>query len=195
MTKKSYGKFYVYTLKDPDTLRIFYVGRSKSPNSRLIQHKSEAQKFKTVSKNKTERLYGIVTPGNEDVTGNEKKLKWINSINQRGKNVIFEIIDQWTVDTLTDANRLEEAWIAHYKSLGHPLTNVVTSHRMDPSWYGPTNPKWREGWARNPQEYIQMLKDGRIGKKRKEENRPLTQKQRKRLNKISRRIQARKKKK
>lgn len=161
---EAYGKVSIYSLSDPESHRVFYVGRSQRPESRFMEHLTEAERYRVATEDVLERLFGIKAKKEGlDGTGNTKKLKWINSILIRGLEVEFTILDEWSAPTLQDANRLEDAWIAHMKSMGHPLTNVVYSRRMLPKWYGKANPHFREGWAETPQAYISMLKAGAVG--------------------------------
>lgn len=164
MIAAPYGKVSIYAMSDPESHRVFYVGRSQRPESRFMEHLTEAERYRVATEDVLERLFGIKAKKEGlDGAGNAKKLKWINSILVRGLEVEFTILDEWTAPTLQDANRLEDAWIAHMKSLGHPLTNVVYSRRMLPKWYGKTNPHFRTGWAETPQAYIAMLKSGAVG--------------------------------
>ena len=169
---QTYGKVSIYALSDPTTHRVFYVGRSLRPQSRFTEHMTEAERFRQATEDVLERLFGIETTKKRetDGSGNGKKLKWILSILDRGLEVEFTILDEWTAPTVQDANRLEDAWIAEMRHRGHPLSNVIYSRRMNPKWYGKTNPYFKPGWAETPQAYISMLKAGVIGSARESNN-------------------------
>jgi hypothetical protein len=148
-TSSGYGHFWIYALIDPDSKRIFYVGRSKYPNSRLLQHMNEAEKYKTAKEMTLTDLLGITIRERPDAS-NTRKLRWLNSIAARGLSPDFEILDEWVCVDTSDANRLEDAWIAEMRRRGEPLTNKILSHRMNPSWYNTS-----------PEQYINWLKDGK----------------------------------
>lgn len=154
-----YGHFWVYALIDPDSKRVFYVGRSKYPNSRLLQHMSEAEKYKAAREFSLSELFGLSRKKSVEVS-NTRKIKWLNSIASRGATPDFEILDEWVCFDVADANRLEDAWIAEMRSRGEPLTNKILSHRMNPKWY-----------KTSPTQYIQWLKAGKPSKHKSDDDR------------------------
>lgn len=163
--RKQYGNVVIYALLDPDTHKVFYVGRSKHPEARLLQHLSEAEQVKTKEQHPLERLFGIIIEGKESREKgkyNEKKVKKINDILERGKDPKFVILDQWYAPTLRDANRLEDAWIAEMRRRGEPLTNMILSRRMEVWWYDSSRDNFNSNWAKSPMEFIQLLKSGKF---------------------------------
>lgn len=155
-----YGYFAVYALADPDTKRIFYVGRSKRPQTRFKQHLKEALEAHITDP--FAKLFGLdqlVTPDTA-FEGNDKKLGQIRQIVARGQEPLFIIIDEWEAETLSEANRLEDAWIAEMRRRGEPLTNMTISRRMETWWYDRRRPGFKPGWAASPMEFIQRLKAG-----------------------------------
>jgi len=163
------NKVTIYGLRDPESKKIFYIGRSARVQTRFTQHLNEAKKYKASNETMLERLFGIkeesVTIKKEEKdNGNSRKLNWINQIIERGQEVELVILDEWdNCTTDQDANRLEDAWIAHMRSKNQPLTNFFYSTRMEIWWYGESNKNFKEGWAKSPAEYIEMLKAGKVG--------------------------------
>lgn len=154
-----YGKFYIYALIDPNTNETFYIGRSKHPKQRYNQHINHT---KNLPENDDEYMYRLVgiSPWEKKFlkSSNPNKDKRIAALLENGQKPIVKIIDEWEAERLSDANRLEEAWIAHFFALRQPLTNRLTSHRMMPSWYK------RKGarFVGEPIEYIRQLKAGEL---------------------------------
>ena len=180
----AYGKVWTYGLIDPQTQRVFYVGRSQRPHSRFAEHCAEATRYQMSKTHPLERLWGIDMSNvaleealQEDGWGdmsvrhlsspktresNVKKCKWILDLWERELEPEFKILDEWDAPTKIDANRLEDAWIAAMRAKRQPLTNVIYSHRMNPNWYGPANKRYKEGWPKDPDEYIARLKSGTV---------------------------------
>lgn len=140
--KKSYGHFFIYALADPTTDRIFYVGRAADPQFRLKQHLYEARHSDT----------------NVLSEVNRRKCRWINRILLGGNDVKLIILDEWECASLSQANRLEDAWMAIMRQQKQPLANYSTSRRQRPEWY--LKVKLPEGLARTPQNFIRSLKSG-----------------------------------
>lgn len=153
-----YGKFVIYGLVDPRDNLYFYVGRTRRPNNRLLQHVSEAEKYKNSKEITIDELFGVVSRIDPDAS-NKRKLGKINSIKSDGYEPQFVILDTWECNDVTDANRLEDAWIAHMRLCGYSLTNKTLSHRMNPKWYSKDRKGWKEGYYTSPEEYIQWLKN------------------------------------
>lgn len=195
--KKPYGKVYIYALKDPDTGRVFYVGRTKrTPRTRLLGHIAEAEKYARDTESVNKLLWGVdVLKG--DVKSREhsniRKLRWILSIKHRGLEVEQEVLDEAEFDIEQDAARLEEAWIAEMRIRNQPLTNYIYSRRMNPSWYGESNPKYKEGWANTPLEYIDKLKAGEIGGTKTKTGKPRRRYNRSQLRRLSKKAHSRSK--
>lgn len=145
----AYGKFSIYALKDPVTNRVFYIGRSKHPSTRILQHVSEAQNYKASQQITEDQLFGLEKFLKRG-TGSLKKMKWINNIIEKGLQPELIILDEWDCFDVADANRLEDAWIAEMKRRGEPLTNRILSRRMKPEWY-----------ITSPTQYMEWLKAGK----------------------------------
>lgn len=188
-----YGKVYIYALKDPETNRVFYVGRTKrSPETRLLGHLAEVEQYQRENENLLAKLLGFKVVGSvsDKAEGNVKKIKWILEIRRRGLEPRIEVLDIGDFEIEQDAARLEEAWIAEMRMRKQPLTNYIYSRRMNPSWYGETNPGYKPGWARTPMEYIERLKAGKVGgaKTKTNKSRAYTLPQLRRLSKKAHKI-------
>ena len=90
---------YIYTLVDPITNEVRYVGRSVNPKKRYHRHLSESR-------------YG---------TRSHKKA-WVRSLIQQDQKPILEIIE--TVPPDLPWQPREQYWIRHYRSKGIKLTNM-----------------------------------------------------------------------
>lgn len=93
-------KIYIYTLSDPDSLQVRYVGKSKKPNNRYSQHLIDA-------KNNKYKCY---------------KDNWIRSLLKTNKKPIIDIIDELESN---DWEWLEQYWISQFKAWGFKLTNMT----------------------------------------------------------------------
>lgn len=88
---------YIYSLNDPDTLEVRYVGKSNNPWRRL--------------------------PGHLNDTKRTHKVNWIKSLKAIDKKPTLLIIEQVDIDQWEEA---EMRWIAHYRSImGEKLTNTT----------------------------------------------------------------------
>jgi hypothetical protein len=88
---------FIYTLCDPDTLMVRYVGKTNNPRHRLAQHLLEKKK------------------------DNSHKARWIKKLKREGKKPILQIIEEVDMDKWEEA---EIKWISFYKGLGCKLTNI-----------------------------------------------------------------------
>lgn len=96
--KKLYMKTtFIYTLSDPDSLKIRYVGKSNNPKKRLYDHL---------------KSYHLTTT---------HKNNWIKSIVENNKIPILNIIDEVPVDNW---QFWEIYWISKLKNEGNNLTNI-----------------------------------------------------------------------
>jgi hypothetical protein len=146
-------KIFIYGLKQNDQNTYFYIGKTKRPKNRLLQHIYEAQSF----------FLENITPIKKRKNGkNIQKIKIIFNTIKSGKQILMDIIDVIETNDEHDGTCLEEAWIAHFRMARHPLTNYIYSRRMSPQWYGEKNPFYKEGWAKTPLDYIEKIKSGVI---------------------------------
>ena len=89
-------KTYIYTLTDPNTNEIRYVGKSNNPQKRLYDHIHHSQ-----------------------ITHTHKNM-WIKSLIKEGKLPILNIIDEVLIE---EWQEYEIYWIDKLKKEGHNLTN------------------------------------------------------------------------
>jgi len=89
---------YLYTLNDPTTGEVRYVGKSDTPYKRFTQHLSKSKKNNTYKNN------------------------WISSLINEGKKPILQIID--VVET-SQWGFWESYWISLFKTWGFKLTNLT----------------------------------------------------------------------
>lgn len=155
-------KVYIYVIRDPRNGEVFYVGRTNSYAERFGQHLREAELYRSQQENRVATLFQMqevsIKARSRKAGQNVRKLSRINSIVDSGQAPIFEVIDTWEVLDVKYANQLEEAWIAEYRMRGAPLTNYITSHRMNPWWYNPKRAGWKSYYADSPMKYIEMIK-------------------------------------
>ena len=88
----------IYTLSDPFTGEVRYVGKALRPKGRLKGHLSK-------------QGLSLKTPNAE----------WLRSLVAQGAVPAMTIIEIATVDTW---KQVERRWIAHYRSVGANLNNV-----------------------------------------------------------------------
>ena len=89
----------IYVLKDPRTLEVRYVGKSKDPKSRLADH---------------------LCPSN--LRGVCHRASWIRYLLARNLRPVLEVVETCS-DFIWEAR--EVYWIKHYKELGARLTNTT----------------------------------------------------------------------
>lgn len=91
-------KYKIYTLNDPDTNEIKYVGKTtQSLKKRLAQHIRETYRFSTYKGN------------------------WVKSLLFKGKLPIIEVLDE----SNNNWQELESYWITQLKAWGFKLTNMT----------------------------------------------------------------------
>lgn len=90
---------YIYTLKDPISLKIRYVGKTSKPTKRIKRHMCNSSLAESWT----------------------KKNKWLLNLKKSNLLPIIEIIDE----TDGDINDLEIKWIKHYRDMGINLTNMT----------------------------------------------------------------------
>jgi hypothetical protein len=90
---------FIYTLEDPDTNEIRYIGKTvKSLKDRLTGHIYSCQKEKN------------------------HRTNWIKSIIKKGKKPIIKMIDSCPWD---ESQELESYWISKFKNEGFNLVNLT----------------------------------------------------------------------
>ena len=89
---------FIYALKEPDTGKIRYVGKSNNPKKRLEAHL-----------------------GRSKHTGCHREV-WISSLKNRGLKPTIEILDEVPKDCW---QQWESAWIQFYLEQGCDLTNAT----------------------------------------------------------------------
>jgi hypothetical protein len=116
-------QWHIYTLKNPRTLEVRYVGfRIKPADQRLRHHIQES-----ISLNKT------------------WKHKWILSLVSIGLEPLMETIESGSGDGWQDAER---KWIAFYRASGSRLTNATAGGDGAPEWGTPEQQRERIARAR-----------------------------------------------
>lgn len=90
-------KTFIYTLKDPISNEIRYVGKSDNPNNRLLEH---------IKKSKYSKTY---------------KNNWIVSLLKKDLKPILEILD---IVDLNNWGFWEKYWISQFRTWGFNLTNI-----------------------------------------------------------------------
>lgn len=91
--------YHIYTLTDPKTEKVRYVGMSKNAHRRYAMH--------------------LLNMGRLD----GQKDRWIKALAETGEAPSMSIIE--TVETETEARKREKDWIQHYLNLKMPLTNEL----------------------------------------------------------------------
>ena len=89
--------FYIYTLSDPNTNEVRYVGKTTNITRRYYLHKTESK------------------------TGVTHKSKWFAKLLMEGRKPTLEIVD--IVDT--NWQFWESYWISQFKSWGFDLCNLT----------------------------------------------------------------------
>ena len=95
MTKESV--VYIYTLTDPLTNEIRYVGKTTNPKRRFKQHLNQAKEKNLYSK------------------------RWIQGLLEQGHEPIMTIIEKINREQWRERER---HWIEYYRDQGAPLTNL-----------------------------------------------------------------------
>jgi hypothetical protein len=93
---------YIYTLLDPDTMEIRYVGQTNEPKRRLNDHISS-------SINENSESYDTY------------KARWIRKIIKKNSLPIMNIIE--SCSSLEESNEIEKTYIEKLTNEGHRLTN------------------------------------------------------------------------
>jgi hypothetical protein len=106
-------KYFIYTLNDPMTNEIRYVGKTNNPNDRYKRH--------------LQKCYL------EKYDKNTYKSNWIKSLLLIGENPIMKIIQECSK---MDVNELEIFWIDKLKKEGCKLTNLSIGGEIGVDWIG-----------------------------------------------------------
>jgi len=93
-------KQYIYTLKDPISKEIRYVGKTKDSKDRFRRHMSD---------------YSLIESWTD-------KNKWLLNLKNSNLEPIMEIIDEGDSNNI---NSLEVKWISHFRGLGLDLLNMT----------------------------------------------------------------------
>ena len=106
-------EYYVYTLSDPRTNVVRYVGKTKQPDDRLRRHmqKSYLEKYDK----------------------NTHKSNWIKSLLNEDVKPEMNIIDVGDSDNI---NELEVYWIEQFRQWGFKLTNLSEGGEVGVDWTG-----------------------------------------------------------
>jgi ribosomal protein L25 (general stress protein Ctc) len=91
-------KTYIYTLSEPETGRIRYVGKANNLKRRMYGHLNEAKR-----------------------NGKTKKDNWIKKLQKLGKSPVMEIIEEVEEKNWEQA---EQFWIVYLRFLGFNLCNL-----------------------------------------------------------------------
>jgi hypothetical protein len=104
-------KYYIYTLSDPITGDVRYVGKTNNIKNRFWKHTGPYYlKAGWIPKN-----------------------KWILWLKNQGLKPVIEILDEGTEDNIDD---LERYWIEQFKQWGYKLKNVSTGGPTPSYWKG-----------------------------------------------------------
>ena len=93
-------KTYIYTLTDPNTNKVRYVGKTTNVKRRYYSH---------INKKSNKRL------------GNFYLRNWLLSLLNHGQKPIIDIIDECD----SDWEELEKYWIAQFRAWGFKLANLT----------------------------------------------------------------------
>lgn len=97
---------YIYTLSDPNTLEVRYIGQTNDINRRYNDH--------------------VASSLNENSsTFKTHKARWIKKLVDVGNKPIISIIDE--CNTLEESNKLEKFYIEKYTNDGYKLTNSYST--------------------------------------------------------------------
>lgn len=91
-------KCYIYTLTDPNTNQVRYVGKAKNPKDRYSNHINKSRDKNTHKRN------------------------WINKLRKTNQKPLLEIIEETTDDNWKER---EKHWIKYYLNSGNKLVNYT----------------------------------------------------------------------
>ena len=104
---------FIYTLSDPCTNEIRYVGKTKNIDNRYKRH--------------LQKCYL------ENYSKNTYKSNWIKSLIEKGYKPLIEILDYGNENNI---NELEIYWIYQLRSWGYKLTNLSEGGEVGVNWKG-----------------------------------------------------------
>lgn len=105
---------YIYTLTDPSTMEIRYVGQTNEPKRRFNDHISS-------SINENSESYDTY------------KARWVRKVLNDNLIPIMDIID--SCDSLEESNKLEKIYVSKLTEDGHRLTNSYVTDVTEFSLY------------------------------------------------------------
>lgn len=110
---------YIYTLNDPDTLEIRYIGKTDDLNRRLVRHCNE--------KGKTHRIF------------------WVQSLIAKGKRPVIMILQK--LNSTDNWQQHEIRWIAYGRAKGWRLTNKTDGGDGVVNLTGDSLERLRKAWV------------------------------------------------
>jgi predicted GIY-YIG superfamily endonuclease len=119
---------YIYSLTDPNTNVVRYIGKSVNPKRRFNEHINNCHK-----------------------SSNNNKDNWIKKLLFNNQFPILNIIEETTIDKWSDR---EKYWITMYTNLtnstsggeyGIPTDDVIQKMRVNNT--GDRNPMWGKRWT------------------------------------------------
>lgn len=132
---------YIYTLTDPNTNIVRYVGKSVNPNRRYYEHITNCYR-----------------------TFNNHKDNWIKKLLSNNKTPILNIIEETTKDKWSDR---EKYWISVFENLTNStlggedgsFTNEVIQ-KMKANNMGHNNPMWGKRWTEEQKMKLSIQRKG-----------------------------------
>ena len=111
---------YIYTLSDPDTSKVLYVGQAIKPDKRLCQHIRQSRM--NVS----------------------KKDKWIQSLITQNKKPLMTLIDECEAEKSTE---VEQCWMHCWRVLNRGLLLNDTSAGRSGWYYAKVRRFMYDNWS------------------------------------------------
>lgn len=142
---------YIYTLTDPTTNEVRYVGKTNNPDVRLAGHLTSLD--------------------------NEDKRVWLQSLLAKGYKPIMDIIEIHEDDA--SASTAENKWIVTYRDEGNRLTNISRygkarsgkpRNRMLPFSVTPEDEEWLLALPNRSEWLRERIAEAQRKKKESDEN-------------------------
>lgn len=111
--EKILKKQFIYTLIDPITKEVRYIGKTSNPHDRYKRHLQKCYLDK--------------------YDKNTHKSRWIKNLLEISEKPIMNIIDECDDSTVND---LEIYWINEYRKNGYNLTNLSNGGEVGVDWTG-----------------------------------------------------------